>query len=241
MSSTATENPPCVDHCGLPPALPTILLESELQFYGGHKWSLNPCPTISEAVQRLREQLSAVQSVNQGWQRAEVTNNILLLSCAISNAVDDYLRGTSFELPAIARSLPLARASLRAVEWLQAAWQRINLSALRQWRGQWENVSIQLLSALITPNRLQAPIADVVPQVFGALAHRLPRQLSAERIRIPSAFRGQDLTHFDVLQLGRKFVAGFPDRGQALLLLGLRTAGSYFVPVLRAYLRRLMI
>ncbi len=237
MSATATENPLCIDRCGLPPTLPTILLKSELQFYGSHKWSLNPCPTISEAVWNLREQLNAVQNVNPGWQRAEVRKNIFLLSCAISNAVDDYLHGTSFELPAVARSLPLARESLQAVEWLQAAWQRINFSALRQWRGQWESVSIPLLSVLITPRRLQAPIADVVLPVFSALAHRLPRRLLAERIKIPSAFRGQDLTHLDVLKLGRKFVAGFPNRRQTLLLLGLRTAGSYFVPVLRAYLR----
>ena len=238
MSSTATGNPFCVDHCGLPPALPTSLLESEFQFYGSHMWALNPCPTVSETVQKLREQLRLLQSVDHGWQRAEVANNTFLLSCAIANAVDDYLRGTSFELPAIAKSLFFARESLRAVEWLQAAWQRINLSALRQWRGQWETVANELISALITPKPLHSvSIADVVSPVLRALAHRLPPRLSAARIKIPSPFRGQDLTHFDVLQLGKKFVAGFPDQRQALLLLGLRTAGSYFVPILQGYLR----
>ena len=122
-------------------------------------------------------------------------------------------------------------------KWLQAAWQRIRLSALRQWRRQWENTTVELLSTLAAPEPVHsAPPADALAAVIGALL--LPRRLLAERIKIPAAFRGQDLTHFDVLQLGRKFVAAFPDRQQPLLLLGLRTTGSYFAPVLRAYLRR---
>ena len=95
MNSTVAENVPCADNRGSPPVAPTILLESELEFYGRHKWSLNPCPTVSEVVRKLSEQLSSLQTANVEWQRTEIANNIFLLSCAISNAVDDYLRGTA--------------------------------------------------------------------------------------------------------------------------------------------------
>ena len=39
-----------------------------------------------------------------------------------------------------------------------------------------------------------------------------------------------------MLALGEKFVAAFPDREKPILVTGLRTAGSYFAFLLRAYL-----
>jgi hypothetical protein len=45
------------------------------------------------------------------------------------------------------------------------------------------------------------------------------------------------LTHFDVLALGQRFATSFPDRSQAVLVLGLRSSGSYFGPLLRAFLK----
>jgi hypoxanthine phosphoribosyltransferase len=194
---------------------------------------------MREVVQKLREQLSSLQRTHQQWQSAEIANNIFLLSGAISNAVDDYLRGTSFELPTIARSLVFARVGLSAAGWLQAAWQHIRLSALRKWRTvEWEKAVVELFSVLLVPDSVHsAVLAQVLDSALSALAWKIPGRLLAERIKIPSAFRGQDLTHFDVLQLGRKFVAVFPDYQQPILLLGLRTSGSYFAPVLRAYLK----
>ena len=52
---------------------------------------------------------------------------------------------------------------------------------------------------------------------------------------MPSPFRRLDFTHLDNLALGRRYVAQFPDRTRPTLLLGLRTSGSYFAPLLRAY------
>jgi hydroxymethylpyrimidine pyrophosphatase-like HAD family hydrolase len=239
MNSTATADVLSGDHRDSVPTLPRVLLESELQFYGKHQWTVNPCPTVREVFQRLREQLSMLQTTKEQWQRAEIANNIFLLSGAISNAVDDYLRGTSFELPVSARNLLLARAGLSAAGWLQVAWQRIRLSAVRKWRKvEWEKAVVELFSVLLVPDSVHsAGIGHVLDSALNALERKMPRRLLGERIKIPSAFRGQDLTHFDVLELGRKFVAVFPDHQQPILLLGLRTSGSYFAPVLRAYLR----
>jgi hydroxymethylpyrimidine pyrophosphatase-like HAD family hydrolase len=65
----------------------------------------------------------------------------------------------------------------------------------------------------------------------------LPPDLLTERIGVPTPFRRLDLTHFDVLAVGRRFAALYPDRSQAILLLGLRTSGSYFAPLLRVLLK----
>jgi hydroxymethylpyrimidine pyrophosphatase-like HAD family hydrolase len=45
------------------------------------------------------------------------------------------------------------------------------------------------------------------------------------------------LTHFDFLPLGQRLARRCPDRSQPILLLGLRTSGSYFAPLLRAFLK----
>jgi hypothetical protein len=62
----------------------------------------------------------------------------------------------------------------------------------------------------------------------------LPRDLQSKRVGVPSPFRRLDLTQDDVLALGQRYVECFPDRTQAILLVGLRTSGSYFAPLLRA-------
>jgi hypothetical protein len=64
----------------------------------------------------------------------------------------------------------------------------------------------------------------------------LPSDLQTRRACIPSAFRKQDLTHFDTLALGKRFVNRFPERQRPVLIVGLRTGGSYSAPLLRAFL-----
>jgi hydroxymethylpyrimidine pyrophosphatase-like HAD family hydrolase len=68
------------------------------------------------------------------------------------------------------------------------------------------------------------------------LEAEFPGALRARRIRVPAAFRSQDLTPYDILALGQKLAAGFPNRKQPILITGLRTAGSYFAPLLRGFL-----
>ena len=78
-------------------------------------------------------------------------------------------------------------------------------------------------------NFLQSSLAKSGSRLAMLLQPPLPPDLQAEPIGIPSAFRRLDLTHFDVLALGQNFVTRFPDRFQPILLLGLRTAGSYLL------------
>src|SRR5262249_6646678 len=41
---------------------------------------------------------------------------------------------------------------------------------------------------------------------------------------------------FDCIELGRKFLTAFPDRGRPIMVMGLRTAGSLLAPLLCAFL-----
>src|SRR4029077_11854935 len=65
----------------------------------------------------------------------------------------------------------------------------------------------------------------------------LPGDLQARRPRIPGAFRRHDLSHFDVLAVARKFAADSQERRRPLLVLAVRTAGSYFAPMVTACLK----
>ena len=59
------------------------------------------------------------------------------------------------------------------------------------------------------------------------------------RMRIPEAFRCQDMTHHDVIAMARLVVAAYPNQAQhPVFVVGPRTAGSYFVPLVRAVFER---
>src|SRR5262249_3355751 len=65
---------------------------------------------------------------------------------------------------------------------------------------------------------------------------RLPPELLARRMRIPEAFRCQDLTHVDLYTFAERFAASGRDPRRDVLVVGPRTAGAYFAPLISAYL-----
>jgi hypothetical protein len=83
---------------------------------------------------------------------------------------------------------------------------------------------------------VQTALAVACEPLAATLDARLPQELAAARIAVPSAFRRLDLTHWDILALAEEFVARRPDRSRPVLVIGLRTAGSYFAPLMRAFL-----
>src|SRR5262249_56286950 len=70
------------------------------------------------------------------------------------------------------------------------------------------------------------------------MAEPLPSELLARRMRIPEAFRCQDLTHVDLSTFAARFAAS-RDPSQDVVVVGPRTAGAYFAPLISAYLARL--
>ena len=57
-------------------------------------------------------------------------------------------------------------------------------------------------------------------------------------MRLPEAFRGQDFTHHDVISLIRSFCASSATKDKPIVIVGLRTAGAYFAPLMALYLKR---
>src|SRR5262249_43661006 len=78
-------------------------------------------------------------------------------------------------------------------------------------------------------------LRDIASPLVGA---RLPRTLMRRRMRLPEAFRAQDMAHQDVITLIQRFCDSTSTPDQPTVIMGLRTAGAYFAPLMKEYLKR---
>jgi hypothetical protein len=107
---------------------------------------------------------------------------------------------------------------------------------MRHWHELWQNSLANFLPVLVAGSPFDpTAVAKSAYDLTVAARMPLPPGLEAEHIGVPSPFRRLDLTPFDVLSLGQQYAARFPDCSQPICLIGLRTSGSYFAPLLGAY------
>jgi hydroxymethylpyrimidine pyrophosphatase-like HAD family hydrolase len=212
------------------------LLPAELDFYEGYGWCLNPHLTVGEAIDHLREEIDRLAIVPPGWQSDEVATNVFLLCCGILNCVDEYLRGPGLRLPRKLAAMRLGRAARWAVENALGILRPRPQANVRRWRGHWLAGLNEFLSIAVVGEASDPGVFSVAGgRLAMLLASPLPSGLLAARLGLPSPFRRLDLTHVDALALGRRYMKRFPDRSQPILLVGLRTSGSFFAPLLRAF------
>jgi hydroxymethylpyrimidine pyrophosphatase-like HAD family hydrolase len=225
---------PIFERCVLRPEV----LETELRFYEAHAWCLNPYLTLNEAMELLREGSNRLARVpSSEWQVAEIGTNLFLLSCGVLNCVDEYLRGPALRLPSRLATTGIGRGAARFVELVSTA--RSSRRWLARWREQWLARIIELVSLIIPDQAVElTQLAHAANRVVTLLQTPFPDNLGGKRLGNPTPFSRLDLTHHDVLTLGESLVQRFPDRNRRLLLVGLRTSGSYFAPLLNAFLQR---
>jgi hydroxymethylpyrimidine pyrophosphatase-like HAD family hydrolase len=214
---------------------PVRLMDCESRFYNYYPWSLQVFPTLREVHERLRGELKHLETVEEEWQRREVEINIFLLACAVTESIDDFLLGKTCDLSKIKDMAAFAGPVLRGVEGIFEKRRNLrsrSLKSLFTWRTVWEQTLQPFVRGLLTG---RVP-HNSVRELESLLAFPLPVTLLKSRPRIPAAFHAQDLTHLDIVTLGDKFISSFPDRARPVMIVGLRTAGSYFAPVLHAHL-----
>lgn len=212
-------------------------LADERAFYADYPWSLNPLCTVGDVAAHLNRELARLHTVRKPWQRDEVMTNVFLLAGALLTTAEDALHGPTLRLPQRLARLPGARQSFRVLSAATAIGRAGDARVFRLWRDRSQSALDSFLQSLAALPSSVAPVAaDAGAALAAALAQPLPRRLMAEPIRIPSAFRKQDLTQFDVLELADRFAASHPDRAQPVVVVGLRTAGIYFASLMRARL-----
>src|SRR5262245_25014597 len=213
---------------------------AEAAFYARYRWCLNAYPTLAELRRRLGAELAFLLEVPEDWRHEEVCANVFLLSCALADSVDDHLAGDAWDFSQAVAVLPPLRLPVRAFGLLSAGvgrWRDARLERLREWREAWGTASRRFLQAsLVSPARETAPLLAAGAGLRSLLGERWDARLLRRRSKAPAAFRNQDLSHHDVLELAGRFAAAFPDQRQPLLVVGLRSAGSYLAPLAHAAL-----
>jgi hydroxymethylpyrimidine pyrophosphatase-like HAD family hydrolase len=219
------------------PCLRDALQQEEGDFYGGYEWSLNPHLTAAEAMAHLGGEIAKLQGTPADWRSEEVVTNIYLLACGLLNLADEYLRGSGLRLPAQLLETPLARGVGRSVEAVSASLHRRRLRRVCRWRTAWLAALDDFLALVVSGGAgEQRTFIATAAALADLLKTPLPADLRTGRIGVPSPFRRLDLTHHDAVALGKLYAARFPDGAQAVLLVGLRTSGSYLAPPMRALL-----
>lgn len=220
--------------CGLEDSAQTGLLPAELEFYQSYHWSLNPHLTVGEAVGHLGEEVERLSIGLERWQIGEVVTNMFLLCCGLLNCVDGHLRGLALRLPGRMASTLVGRSANRFVETISISpWSHRKVS---RWREQWLSDLNNFLSLVVRPDAMNAKGLADSGHKLTRLGSLLPPELLTKAILIPSPFSHLDLTPNDVFRLGDFFIRRFPQCTQPIVIVGLRTAGSYFAPLLRVFL-----
>ena len=211
------------------------LQSAEEVFYSRYDWCLNPILPLQDLLHRFSDELSNYSSFD-GWQREECKINLYLFACALACTIDDYFGARLLDLSSFYSYLPRLLVWFRAAEWLVNTSRWLFTMAidwrLWRWRKRWNSCLEEICALLIADADLQSTASTLASAQF-------PKRLLKWRMRIPEAFRGQDFTHHDVISLIQRFCTPCTTNNRPLVIVGLRTAGSYFAPLMAVYLKRL--
>ena len=213
---------------------------AEADFYNQYSWALSVFPTIREVLDRLSEQLSKLECIEPGWQKGEVITNIFLLACSVTDTLDDYLAGNAYDFSKVSQAFPSAALGVAILNRLLAEAGRVRevrLARLRAWSEAWRSAVTDFLRNAMVGEPARDVLVQQCGRLAGLLPPKFPKGMWNARPKLPAFFRSRDFAPFDCLELGRKFVDRFPDGERPVIVLGLRTAGSFLAPLLCSYLR----
>jgi len=217
---------------------------SEWNFYSHYDWCLNPILSLDELRLRLRQELDRYGELDVEWQREESRINIYLLACAIACTVDDYLARRRVDLTPAVKRVPRLKHYFGAIQGVADVaaghLSRFAERSVRTWRKRW-SAWVETACRLLTDPPEIAPytISDL-KSLEDLLVAKLPAVLLRRCMRVPESFRAQDMAHQDVLTLADRFHQLSPRAGRPVVIIGLRTAGAYFAPLMAVYLRKLV-
>jgi len=217
--------------------------EPEQSFYARHAWCLNPLQPLGQLLARLHDELEWYPALETEWQRQESRINFYLLTCAISCTVADSLSPRLPSFAKLASRWPRASFVLNVAGKTAMAVERFRGllfdRAVRNWQREWDGCVELACEILLHELGAGSPQATQLAAVSRELAGRaLPEKLRGTRMQLPSGFRAQDLTHHDAIALADAFDRSQSDRGGELAIVGARTAGAYFAPLIHARLQQ---
>jgi hypothetical protein len=224
------------------PVLGTRPTAVDPAFFASYGWCLNPLQTVRDLIERICSELDRYGGIGTPWQREELRINLYLLISAACCATDDYLVYRPWNLAPVTRRFAGIRGLVSLLEIsINAPYALRNLLCrlrVRRWRVELAKCLDRICEILVNGTE-QSPgswlrLRSGVEALSGVT---LPPLLLQWRARIPEAFRCQDLSHHDILALAQRFLASRNTGTGPILVVGPRTAGAYFAPLLKAFLQ----
>ena len=209
---------------------------AEERFYEAYQWCLNPMLSLRDLLQHLGEEIESYRGNGAaGWQGEERRINLYLFACAIACTLDDYLAARPWSLDVVARRFPSARKAIRTAEAVLGTRRGARAAS---WRSQWTGC-VDAACELLLGGDDGARFCEQARLWMAAAGSALGEAAEGERMRIPEAFRCQDLTHQDVCAMVRLCLPALLEKDRPIAIVGPRTAGAYFAPLAAARLRAL--
>jgi trehalose-6-phosphatase len=220
---------------------PSPLPVADVAFFSSYDWCLNPLLPVRQLIERICLELDRSNDLDRSWQREEARINLYLLISAVCCATDDYLAYRPWDLAPVARRLPRIRVLVSLFELCLNLPYTLREFTRRRLVWRWREEMAQCLDCIcdILVNGAEQARGSWQRLKSGVPSRSnitLPRLLLEWRARIPEAFRCQDLSHHDVLALTQRFLmSGYAGTGP-ILVIGPRTAGAYFAPLVSSFL-----
>jgi hypothetical protein len=188
-----------------------------------------------------------VELVEQRWQDA------YLLAAGAAQVIDDFVRrgGASPRraaryiatsgFPASGMTAAAARGGGTAIDRFPAM--KPGTRALGRYRRSL-GALLDALATLVmhpaaTPTAQDAQWIATTAVSLSRSRSALPTTLTGQILRLPACFRSMDQHPDDLRAFAARFADRWPDRNRALLVVGVRTSGSYLAPLFAAALRTL--
>jgi hydroxymethylpyrimidine pyrophosphatase-like HAD family hydrolase len=169
----------------------------------------------------------------------EAALNFLLLLSAAEQVTADYLARGGLDLSPLRKAMRGKRIAAAALSGLETVAE--HLCSIRASIGE-RGIARQLEDLRGLALEVATAIAGGEPRVAidpSDVARRFPPPESALtgcRMKVPSCFRAQDLNPLDCFELARRFALTVPT-GSEVLVVGIRTSGSYMAPLVAGWLR----
>jgi hydroxymethylpyrimidine pyrophosphatase-like HAD family hydrolase/hypoxanthine phosphoribosyltransferase len=194
--------------------------------------------SLRDLLQHLGEEIASYRANGDaGWQGEERRINLYLFACAIACTVDDHLASRPRGLVALARRFPATRTAVRGAEAVLNSAHAAQAAHTAAWRRQWTDCVDAACELLLGSG--DARFCEQARPLLTAASGALSQAAQRRRMRIPEAFRCQDLTHQDVCAMVRLCLPALLEKDRPIAIVGPRTAGAYFAPLAVARLRAL--
>jgi len=215
--------------------------QSEKDFYTNYEWCLNPIITLKEMFEHLREEIERADLLDFNWQREEARVNIYLLACAIECTIDDFIAWRPFDLMPLTRlykrfkNVIILFQTIINFPYVLISYPKI-ISSFK-WRKEWAVFVENVCKLILSNNEIISDGFSFLKEKFlKAIEKKLPEELLSRRMKLNEGLRCQDLTHHDIISLADKFLKTSTDKNNKYVVIGARTAGAYFAPLIKTHL-----